>query len=257
MLQMFEGYDEILTVSDICELLFIGRRTAQKLTQYGLKTIGDVARCRASVLRAILGKNGDLFHAYANGRDLSPVLATDQSSEIKSVSNSTTPPFDITSEADARRIIFLLADNVALRLREQHLEGCTVSLWVRDSELNSFERQLKLPDPTNLSSQISQGALQLLYSCWDLHTPLRSLGVRISELTFLSQSNTLLSSVDARIERQAIFEKTLDDIHRRFGVASLQRGCTLLQKHPLHVESIHNNLSASNMSAIHGRGDGI
>jgi len=239
------------------ELLFIGRKTTQKLMQYGIKTIGDVACCKPAVLRTILGKNGELFYAFANGRDVSPVLTTEQSSEIKSISNSTTPPFDIDNEADARRVLFLLSDNVALRLREQHLKGSTVSIWVRNSELHSFERQLTLAKATNLSAHISQSALHLLYSCWDLQTPLRSLGVRVSELSFDGADNTLLTELDFHTARQAVFEKTLDDIHRRFGVASLQRGCTLTQHHALHAEDIHNNLSASNMSAIHGRGHGI
>jgi len=239
------------------DLLFIGRSTSQRLRHYGIKTIGDIARSQPKLLHSIFGKSGDMLYAYARGLDESPVIALDESSAVKSVSNSTTPPFDIDNETDARRILYMLSDSVASRLRAQHFKGQTVSLWIRSAELNSFERQIKLKEPTDLSKIITQAALQLLYENWDLHTPLRSLGVRSSQLVCIMQENALLMSPDKRLARQSLLEKTVDDIRQRFGVASLQRGCTLTKSRALNISNIHDNLSAANMSAIHGRGRGI
>lgn len=239
------------------ELLFIGRSTVKRLQHYGMKTIGDIARSQPGLLRSVFGKGGDMIYSYACGLDESPVMPVDESSEVKSVSNSTTPPFDIDNETDARRILYMLSDSVASRMREQHVKGQTVSLWVRGADLQSFERQLTLAQPTDLAKMICSAALQLLYANWNLRTPLRSLGVRCSNLICDMQENALLSSSDASSVRQSILENTVDDIRRRFGVASLQRGCTLTKSRVLNVTDIHENLSAANMSAIHGRGRGI
>ena len=169
------------------ELLFIGRSTTQRLRHYGIRTIGDIARSSRQTLHTMLGKSGDMLYVYANGLDESPVMRTEESSEVKSVSNSTTPPFDVDNEEDARRILYMLSDSVASRLREQHLYGRTISLWVRSENLHSFERQTTLCAATNLSKVITEHIFKLLYANWDLHSPLRSLGVRVSDLSFSPQ----------------------------------------------------------------------
>lgn len=239
------------------ELLFIGRSTLRCLQHYGIHTIGDIACSKPETLHTLLGKNGDMLHAYANGLDKSPVMCAEDTSEVKSVSNSTTPPFDVDNDADARRILYLLSDSVASRLREQHLFGRTVSLWIRSENLTSFERQTTLTIPTNLSKVITENIFRLLYANWDLHTPLRSLGVRVSDLTFSRQETSLLTSPDPFLARQEKIERTMDEIRTRYGVSALQRGNTLQQQKPLHVEDIHHNFSAANMAAIHARGEGI
>lgn len=239
------------------DLLFIGRSTVSRLAHYGIRTIGDIARSSQDTLHSMLGKGGDMLYAYANGLDESPVMRTEQSSEVKSVSNSTTPPFDVDNDTDARRILYMLSDSVASRLREQHLYGRTISLWLRSETLHSYERQTTLTTPTNLSKVIAQHIFQLLYQNWDMHSPLRSLGVRVSDLSFSPQETTLLVERDPLLMRHEKIERTMDDIRKRYGVSALQRGNTLQKKNPLHLEDVHHNFSAANMSAIHGRGEGI
>ena len=252
-----ENFREKVWPLPASELLFIGRSTSSRLWHYGIRTIGDIARSERATLHSILGKGGDMLHAYACGLDESPVMQAHESSEVKSVSNSTTPPFDVDNEADARRILYILSDSVASRLREQHLKGQTISLWMRTAALQSYERQVKLSEPTDLAKVICKTALQLLYSNWDMHSPLRSLGIRSSDLHFSTQESVLLTPPEITLARQATLERTVDDIRRRFGVSSLQRGCTITQTRPVSVDDIHFNVSAANMSAIHGRGRGI
>ncbi len=239
------------------DLLFIGRSTVSRLAHYGIRTIGDIAHSSQDTLHSMLGKGGDMLYAYANGLDESPVMRTEQSSDVKSVSNSTTPPFDVDNDTDARRILYMLSDSVASRLREQHLYGRTISLWLRSETLHSYERQTTLTTPTNLSKVIAQHIFQLLYQNWDMHSPLRSLGVRVSDLSFSPQETTLLVERDPLLMRHEKIERTMDDIRKRYGVSALQRGNTLQKKNPLHLEDVHHNFSAANMSAIHGRGEGI
>ena len=239
------------------ELLFIGRSTVSRLQHYGIRTIGDIARSGKDTLHTLLGKSGDMLYTFANGLDDSPVMRTEDNSEVKSVSNSTTPPFDVDNEEDARRILYMLSDSVASRLREQHLYGRTVSLWMRGSSLHSFERQTTLQHSTNLSKVIAQHIFSLMYANWDLHTPLRSLGVRVSDLSFDQMDTPLLLEPDRQLARHEKMERAMDEIRTRFGVCALQRGNTIQKRNPLRIEEIHHNFSGANMAAIHGRGEGI
>lgn len=235
------------------ELLFIGRSTMQRLQDYGLRTIGDVALSSPDTLHQLLGKNGDTLYAYAAGLDSAPVIPLQHESDVKSIGNSTTPAFDIADELDARRIIYLLSDNVASRLRAQHLRCRTVAVWIRSADLSSCERQMKLPAPCDLAPPIIDAAWQLLMQSWDMRRPLRSLGVRTSELVSSRADKQLSVLPDAALLRREKLERTVDHIHARFGVDALRRCVMLSSDKVIRADTCHS-LSGANMSAIRGRG---
>ncbi|MEI3406788.1 MAG: DNA polymerase IV [Christensenellales bacterium] len=233
------------------ELLFIGRSTACRLHEYGLRTIGDIARSGPDTLHTLLGKNGDLLYQYASGRDDAPVLSLLRESDVKSISNSTTPAFDITDEADARRILYLLCDSIAERMREQELRCRTVAVWIRDTNLVSWERQMQLPAASDLAAELVHASLTLLRQGWDMRRPLRSLGVRGCDLVSSRADTQLTVLPDRRTLRQAALETAIDGIHARFGRASLRRCVMLSSSKAVHADTCQG-LSAANMSAIHG-----
>lgn len=233
------------------ELLFIGRSTARRLHEYGLHTIGDIARSGPDTLHTLLGKNGDLLYQYASGRDDAPVLSLLRESDVKSISNSTTPAFDITDEADARRILYLLCDSVAERMREQELRCRTAAVWLRDTNLVSWERQMQLPAASDLAAELIHASLTLLRQGWDMRRPLRSLGVRGCDLVSSRADTQLTVLPDRRTLRQAALETAIDGIHARFGRASLRRCVMLSSSKAVHADTCQG-LSAANMSAIHG-----
>ena len=67
------------------DLLFVGRATAAKLSNYGIYTIGDIAATEPDFLKRLLGVNGLQLWQYASGKDDSPVMHRDFVSPIKSV----------------------------------------------------------------------------------------------------------------------------------------------------------------------------
>lgn len=121
----------------------VGRATAAKLNSYGIKTIGELANTDEKFLKTVLGKNGQTLRDYANGLDISPVRRADEASDVKSVGNSTTTPRDLVDNDDVKIVFRVLCESVATRLREQGIKGKTVTISVRDVNLNSFTRQQK------------------------------------------------------------------------------------------------------------------
>lgn len=235
-------------------LLFIGKQTMQKLRDYGIRTIGDIANADPASLHALLGVNGDTLYAYASGRDEAPVLPLYEEDTVKSVGNSTTPAFDITDTADAQRIIYLLSDSVAERMRKQGFSCRLVTLWIRDTELRSRTHQMQLKSPTDLSLIIAHTALTLLSQCWNERFPLRSLGVQCADLITARDQVQLSILKSKTAKRQAILEKTVDQLRSRFGHDILRRGAVLGNVPSIHMDAASGgSLSAANMAAIHRR----
>ena len=206
------------------DLLYVGRATQRKLYGRGITTIGGIANADPELLHDWFGKWGYVLHSFANGRDTAPVAQAGDEAVIKSIGNSTTTPRDINNLQDAKIVFYSLAESVAARLREQGLKGRTIQIGVRDNALISFERQMKLPQPTCISDEICSAALQLLAESYDWERPLRSIGVRAADLVSANGSIQLsLLNDDKKRERQEKIDRAVDDVRRRFGHYSIAR----------------------------------
>ena len=102
----------------VADLLYVGKSTNRKLALFGIKTIGDLARADEDVLNSHLGKMGSILWSFANGYDDSPVKLENTHAPIKSVGNSTTTPKDLVCDEDVKIVLYILAESVAARLRE-------------------------------------------------------------------------------------------------------------------------------------------
>ena len=68
-----ENYKQRVYPLPATDLLFVGRSTADVLSAYGIKTIGDIAEADEALLIRILGKRGRQVRIYARGEDSEPV----------------------------------------------------------------------------------------------------------------------------------------------------------------------------------------
>lgn len=203
-------------------MLLIGPATQKKLNFYGIYTIGDVANASPAFLKNILGKQGVLLWQYANGKEQSEVKEYGFTSAPKSIGNSTTTPRDMCNNQDVQRVFIALAESVAKRLRAQNVKGNTITIAIRDTDLNSFNRQVKLKESTNLAVEIAQNAMKLFVAHYHWARPLRSIGVEISQLEPDDAGVQLdLSGRQAKRMKQETLEKTLDDLRERFGADSI------------------------------------
>ena len=218
-----ENYRQKVWPLPVEELLFVGPATKRKLNSRNIRTIGDLANCDPSALRAALGKNGEMLWTFANGLDRSPVRRADDMAMIKSVGNSTTPPRDLTCERDVQRVATVLSESVAERLREHGLRGSVVELSVRDCALNSFVRQRKLPRPTALAGEMIACAMALFRESYRWERPIRSMGVSVSDLRPEKGNEQLCMFPDTGRARRYELEGAVEDIRRRFGHASILR----------------------------------
>jgi DNA polymerase-4 len=223
-----ENYKTVAWPLPVEDLLYVGRATGQKLRCIGIGTIGELARMPESVLRSRLGKMGSVLHAFANGLDSSPVMRMGEEAMIKSVGNSTTTPRDLMCDEDAKIIIFVLSESVCARMREHGFLGRTVVISVRDSELASFERQTKLPRPSCISGEIAAAAMKLFRQHYRWPKPIRSLGVRCTDLVPAGAPMQLsLFGDEERRQKQEALDRAVDEVRRRFGHFAIQRASVM------------------------------
>ena len=102
-----------------------------------------------------------------------------------------------------------------------------VQISVRDCELFTFERQARLEQDTDLTQEIAACALALFRRNYRWERPVRSVGVRVTELSD-RRNGEQVSLFDApKREAQRSLEKAVDGLRARFGEQCVQRGMLL------------------------------
>ncbi|WP_085834328.1 DNA polymerase IV [Clostridium merdae] len=213
-----ENFKEIVWPLPVGDLLYVGRATQRKLQSYCKHTIGDLAITPEKTLKGWFGKWGSVLYAFANGFDNTPVARYVDHEEVKSIGNSTTTPRDLVDNEDVKIIMYVLADSVARRLREHGYKGRTISISVRDNQLESFVRQHTMNHYTNSTAEIAQEGMELFLKHYHWQQPIRSLGISISDL--VSDSAPLQLDLFGAGKEQLRMEQldiAMDDLKKRFG----------------------------------------
>lgn len=223
-----ENYRERAWRLPVSDLLYVGPATTRKLNQYGITTIGDLAKTNLDFLCWLLGKNGIMLHRFANGQDHSGVRRYYAVPPMKSIGNSTTAPRDLVSGDDMKITLMALCESVGTRLREQDCLCSTVALSIRDDRLMSYDRQAKLPYPTANTLDIWEAAMELFRRHHMDGKPVRSLSVKASGLAPADGVVQLsLFPEMQKAQRRADIDRTLDKIRRKYGYYSIRRAIAL------------------------------
>lgn len=220
-----ENYKDIVWKLPASDLLYVGKSTEKKLRTLGILTIGQLAQADPKLLKSVFGKMGLVLSLFANGEDQTPVNKENIHAPIKSIGNSTTTPRDLETYEDVAIITYALSESVSARLRENNFACNVVEISVRDNELYSFTRQKKISNPTDITNEIAETALELFRENYKWEKPIRSIGVRASDLTNPCCATQLSLFIDeAYRDKLRRADRTVDEIRRRFGYKSIQRG---------------------------------
>lgn len=223
-----ENYRGMIWKLPVEELLYVGRATKAKLNRIGIKTIGELANTSEDFLRSIFGKNGSMLHMFANGLESSPVKKFNEKDFIKSLGNSTTTPRDMMNPKDVNLIFNMLSEQVCKRLRKHHLKCNVVQIHLRNSDLVSIERQMHLHSPTDISGEVCRAAMELLEKNYNFYVPLRSVGIRATELSAADTPFQLDFADDLfKLQKLSRIETVKDVINERYGNYSICRAVLL------------------------------
>ena len=204
------------------DLYSVGATTADKLEKERIKTIGDLANTDLARVQRIVGiKAGKMIHDYANGIDPSPVLAAPE--ETKGYSISTTLEEDVVTLEQAHRILLALTDSVTDRIRADKAKAYCVAVSIRSNDFKTRSHQKSLDNATDISMEVYQLSKQLFAELWDGHTPLRLLGISLTNITREDTHQMTLFQDESR-EKARKLDKAYDAINSKFGAATIVRG---------------------------------
>jgi len=212
---------EFLAPLPVMMLWGVGPKTATRLEELGIKTMGDLARWPEADLARRFGKVGHELSRHARGLDDRPIVTT---REAKSISQETTFVRDIRDGVLLRRTLRSLADQVGRRLRQEGLSGTTVKLKIRWPDFTTPTRQTTLQQPTDQDDVIYTVALKLFEQIWKTSQPVRLIGVGVSGLGPRSRQLGLWETDAARAER---LQAAVDKLRERFGEQAVKRASEL------------------------------
>lgn len=212
----------------IGELFTVGSATADKLRHAKIMTIGDLAHTDLARVQKIVGmKMGKQIHDYANGIDPSPVLAEPE--EAKGYSISTTLEEDIKKAEQAYPVLLALADSVTARIRSDGAKAYCVAVTIRDNAFKTRSHQRSLMNPTDISNEVYQISKELYEELWDGVTPLRLLGISMTNITKEETMQFSLFQGEAK-EKARKIDKAKDALNAKFGTATIVRGSSIQSK---------------------------
>ena len=165
---------KFLAPLSVGKLWGIGPKTAQRLHQEGIKTIGDLAEKPLEWFAKIFGKRASNLRGKAMGMD-NEALQTGGSA--KSISSESTFAEDLGDATELRYILERKAVAVAHQLDRKGLKARTVKVKLRLANFTTFTRQLTLPYLTNDEEEIKSASWKLLEAELEPGRTFRLLGV--------------------------------------------------------------------------------
>jgi DNA polymerase-4 len=217
----------------ISRLWGVGAKSAAALSEYGVRTIGDLAALPPDLLVRRFGKHGASLGDRARGLDADPVGNRDAA---KSVGHEHT--FDVdTSDRDViERTILAMSEGVAGRLRDSHVRASTVTVKIRDTSFRTITRQRTLSEPTDLTEPIFRTALELA------RPEVRGLKIRLLGVTASGLGERdQLSLFEADDPRRRRVTEAADTVRHRFGERAITRARLVGSRLPAPFE--HDPLS--------------
>ena len=218
-----ENFKEKIWHLPVGDLLYVGPATVKRLHMYGIDTIGKLAGASRVFMRSLMGKNGEMLLSFARGEDESPVMHIDESPDVKSVSCGNTAPRDLVCDDDVKILLLSLATNVSHRLRDYGMDAACVQLQVRDNELNSFVRQIRLDYPCRTGQEIFNAAYKLYLRC-ARGLRIRSMSISATSLIYSGSEQLSFDPMIEKIQRRERLEEAFDSICDRYGSGAIKRG---------------------------------
>ena len=158
------------------------------------------------------GKTGLHFWRLSHGLD---DRAVEGGQQAKSVSEERTFVEDTDDEAEMRRVIFQLSDDVAAILRKKGLQGRTVHLKIRLQDFSTFTRSRTFKHWVDMSVAI-RGAAEDMFNNFDRRgQKVRLLGVGVSSLTNSERAQMdMFASEQSKDDR---VDRLIDDLREKLG----------------------------------------
>jgi DNA polymerase IV len=202
----------------------VGPKTATRLHELGVGTVGQVARFGEAELVALLGRgSGRHLYALAHNRDPRPVQARRRRGSIGSQRALGRSP---TAFAEIDASLVALVDRVARRMRTAGRVGRTVVLRLRFDDFSRATRSHTLPYPTASTQAILATARGLLATAMPTieQRGITLVGIAVGNL---DDGRSMQLALPFDRHSSDALDAALDEVRLRFGSAAITRAVLL------------------------------
>ena len=210
----------------------IGKKTAPRLEEMGIKTIGDLAKLINSdniEVKQAFGKFYYVIKDWINGYGSDEVDV--EPWDPKSIGHSTTFIRDSSDYEEIRGYLKELAKEVSKEAKEKDKIGFNVQLVLKTNEFKTINRSVKLSKPTNDFETIYNEASILLEKNLN-NQEIRLCGVTLQNLIYASDYVEQLSIFDNydEISEKNATRDLIRELNRRMKGANLMSASELLKE---------------------------
>jgi DNA polymerase IV len=226
--------DGLLVVAPADELAFlhtlpverlwgVGPKTARKLRDLGIRTVGQVAWLDEAALVSLLGQaSGRHLHALAHNRDPRPVQPRRRRRSMGAQRALGRGP---TSLDDVDASLLALVDRVTRRMRAAGRVGRTVVLRLRFDDFSRATRSQTLPRATANTETILTAARTLLATAVPM---IERKGITLVGVSVGNLDDGLVNQLVLPFDRSSdALDAALDQVRERFGSRAITRAVLL------------------------------
>ncbi len=220
-----ENYKEKIWSLPISDMLFVGKKTCEKLKSSGIHNIGDLTYCDDITLKKLLGKNGIDLKKCALGEDHSPVITPSKSDKPKSIGKSFTGAKDFVDNNEVWKAFLSFSEYICDILKQKDLYAGGVQVHIRTSALSVKEFSHSFNEPTNCSLTFAKRGFDLFCRNYTFGEPLRSVGLRAINIkdSRIAIQQDMFGENELNLELERI-DVSLYNLRKKFGKKSIVRG---------------------------------
>lgn len=180
--------ESFLAPLSVRRLLWVGKKTEQRLNAIGIRTIGDLAAYDVSVLTEKFGSMGIQYHLLARGIDESEVA---EKRQVKSVSRERTFEADTSDYDLVLETLDKISKEVHKDIMKLEMLFKTVTIKIRFKNFETHTHGKTLSFFTDRLQDLQKTARELAQTYLRQDRKVRLIGVRTSTLASRKEQKTL------------------------------------------------------------------
>jgi len=215
---------------DVGELLWIGKKTKEKLNQIGIHTIGDLANSKVENLRYYFKNQTEEMIKHANGIDDSLVITKERESAC--ISKMITIDHDVFNKLELHKYLNHISNELGLQLRLSKKYANTIAIILKNQYFKMSTHQVKLDNPTNVTSKIYEVSKKLLDEAWHGEA-IRLVGIRLDNLSLTSSYQHNLFEETNELVKESKIDDVCDTLKNKYGYNIINKASLLPKKDKL------------------------
>lgn len=215
---------------DVGELLWIGKKTKEKLNQIGIHTIGDLASSKVENLRYYFKNQTEEMIKHANGIDDSLVITKER--ETACISKMITIDHDVFNKLELHKYLNHISNELGLQLRLSKKYTNTIAIILKNQYFKMSTHQVKLDNPTNVTSKIYEVSKKLLDEAWHGEA-IRLVGIRLDNLSLTSSYQHNLFEETNELVKESKIDDVCDTLKNKYGYNIINKASLLPKKDKL------------------------